>query len=64
MSFFLLPQAPPIIATGQGKPAPALVHTYVLERGLLEAVFVNLETLILSKIISSPQTAKNSFMLK
>jgi hypothetical protein len=56
-------QAVPIIATGWGEPAPTLVHS-LIERGLLDAVFVDLETLILSKIISTPKTAKKCFMLK
>jgi hypothetical protein len=62
-NFSFSPQAVPIIATGWGEPAPTLVHS-LIERGLVDAVFVDLETLILSKIISTPKTAKKCFMLK
>jgi hypothetical protein len=62
-NFSFSPQAAPIITTGWGEPAPTLVHS-LLERGLLDDVFVDLETLILSKIISTPKPAKNCFLLK
>jgi hypothetical protein len=59
-NFYFSPQAPPIGAIGHGEPAPTLVHSPSSARPL-EAVFVDLETLILSKIISTPKTANNSF---
>jgi len=61
--FSFSPQAAPIIGTGWGEPAPTLVRS-LLERGLLDDVFVDLETLILSNIISTPKTAKKCFLLK
>jgi len=39
-------------------------YTHLLQQGLLEAVFVDLETMILSKIISTQKPANNSFMWK
>ncbi len=53
-NFSFSPQAAPIIATGQGEPALHW-YTHLLEQGLLEAVFVDSETLILSTSISTPK---------
>jgi hypothetical protein len=58
-------QAAPIIATtGQGEPAPTLVHSPSWVRPLRGCLSVHLETLILSKMIFTPKTANNCFMLK
>jgi hypothetical protein len=55
-NFSFSPQAAPIIATGQGETTPTLnTLTFLSKQGLLEAAFVDSETLISSKSISTPK---------